>query len=183
MNLTVLKAAFEDELQKISVSLAGLSAETILSQKAPEPLETPGVQKALQVLDLAEKQKTAGFKEVAMGGVAGGGLGGFGTNLVANSPWANQWAARRGQAGQTALNNLRWAGTAAGTVLGAGNQIRKEMKAKKQPQPVKTAALDSPGMKLRASRQVGVPTPKLNSGPGIKSQIRGSLIGRKGQIP
>lgn len=49
-----------DELQKIgAVSLNGLSPETLLTQKQPEPMETPGSRKAMEILDLAEMKKQA----------------------------------------------------------------------------------------------------------------------------
>jgi len=100
-----LKKGFFDELRKIAeVSLSGLSPETILSQKQPEPMETPGSQKAMAILDLAASKKEA--------------------------------------------------------------------------------SVSSPAMQLRASQKVGVPvTTRAKKGPGIKEEIRGSLIGRKGTLP
>lgn len=54
------KKGFFDELRKISsISLETLSPETILSQKQPEPMETPGSQKAMAILDLAASKKLA----------------------------------------------------------------------------------------------------------------------------
>ena len=54
------RRGFFDELKKISsVSLNGLSPETILRQKQPEPMETVGSRKALDVLDLAASKKLA----------------------------------------------------------------------------------------------------------------------------
>jgi dihydropteroate synthase len=56
--------AFQDELEKISVSLAGLRPETILSYPQPQPMVTPGAEKAQRILALAEEKqpvKTAGF--------------------------------------------------------------------------------------------------------------------------
>jgi hypothetical protein len=176
-----LQSGFFDELAKIGVSLAGLSPETLLSQKPPEPLETPAVSKAIQILDLA-KEKTAGLKEVALSGMAGGGMGGFASNFGASSPWANSWAANDPKK-QMLLNNLKWYGMAAGTAIGAGRQVLKDRKAKQEQKTVTAAALSTPKMALKASKQVGVPDGKISTGPGIKSQIRGTLVGRKGQLP
>lgn len=55
-----MRKGFFDELRKISsVSLNGLSPETILSQKQPDPMETPGSKKAMEILDLAASKKMA----------------------------------------------------------------------------------------------------------------------------
>lgn len=49
-----------DELQKIgAVSLSGLSPETLLNQKPPEPLETPGSKKAIEIIDRAATKTAA----------------------------------------------------------------------------------------------------------------------------
>jgi hypothetical protein len=51
-------------------------------------------------------------------------------------------------------------------------------------QAIKTAALSSPGMALRASQKVGQPVVnRAKNGPGIKQQIRGALTGLKGTLP
>lgn len=51
-------------------------------------------------------------------------------------------------------------------------------------QAFKTASINSPGMALRASQKVGQPiVNRAKNGPGIKQQIRGSLIGLKGSLP
>lgn len=61
------KRGLFDELMKISeISLNGLSPETILSQKPPPPMETPGVTKALEILDRAEAKKTASVSTPAL---------------------------------------------------------------------------------------------------------------------
>lgn len=102
---SAMRKGFFDELRKIAaISLSGLSAETVLSQKQPEPMETPGSRKALDVIDLATAKKTA--------------------------------------------------------------------------------SITSPAMQLRSAQQVGEPvTTRAKKGPGVKQQIRGSLIGRKGALP
>jgi hypothetical protein len=57
---SVLKKGFFDELRKIAaISLHGLSPETLLNQKPPEPMETPGSRKAMDAIDLATAKKTA----------------------------------------------------------------------------------------------------------------------------
>lgn len=45
------------------------------------------------------------------------------------------------------------------------------------------SALSTPAMTLRASQKVGKIGQNINKGPGIKQQIRGSLIGRVGSLP
>lgn len=51
-------------------------------------------------------------------------------------------------------------------------------------QAYKTASIGSPGMSLRATQKVGQPvTNRVKNGPGIKQQIRGTLIGTKGTLP
>ncbi len=97
--------SFFDELRKIAeINLAGLSPRTLLSMKSPEPLETPGARKALDLIDMAEARKTA--------------------------------------------------------------------------------SILSPALSLRASQKVGQPvTKKPKKGPGLKEQIRGTMIGLKGSLP
>lgn len=94
-----------DELAKIAeINLSGLSPQTILNMKSPEPLETVGSRKALELIDMADARKTA-------------------------------------------------------SVL-------------------------SPAISLRASQKVGQPvTKKPKKGPGVKEQIRGTLVGLKGALP
>lgn len=54
------KKGFFDELSKISsISLSGLSAQTVMSQKPPPPMETLGSQKAMEILDIYQAKKTA----------------------------------------------------------------------------------------------------------------------------
>lgn len=60
MNLYLTEAALRDELQKIAeVRLDGLSPETVMSLRAPEPMATPGLQRAREILSRAELSKTA----------------------------------------------------------------------------------------------------------------------------
>lgn len=55
-----VREGFLDELQKIgSVDLSGLSPETLLNQKPPEPMETVGSKKAMELLDRAQSRKLA----------------------------------------------------------------------------------------------------------------------------
>ncbi len=67
MNLDIVKQGFLDELQKIgAIDTSGLSPETILNQKAPAPMETLGVKKALDVINRAESMKHASVLSPAM---------------------------------------------------------------------------------------------------------------------
>lgn len=124
-----LKKGFFDELRKISaVNLNGLSPETLLSQKPPDPMETPGSKKALDVLDLAAVKKMASVKEDLLNGLVG---------PTRRRVWTE-----------------------------------------------KKSSVSSPAMQLRSSQQVGAPVAtRAKKGPGIKEQIRGTLVGRKGTLP
>lgn len=49
---------------------------------------------------------------------------------------------------------------------------------------MKTASVLSPALALRASQKVGQPVlNRAKKSPGIKAQIRGTLIGLKGSLP
>lgn len=64
---SVMRTGFMDELEKISgVSLNGLSPETLMSQKSPEPMETPGSRKAMELLDMAASKKLASISSPAV---------------------------------------------------------------------------------------------------------------------
>lgn len=59
------RAAMQDELHKIAeFSLSGLSPETVLSLRSPEPMETEGVRRAREILDRAGWSKTANLSPV-----------------------------------------------------------------------------------------------------------------------
>lgn len=61
---------------------------------------------------------------------------------------------------------------------------KKAMEILDRAQAIKTGSVGSPGMALRASQKVGQPVVnRVKNGPGIKQQIRGSLIGLKGSLP
>lgn len=79
----------DDELSKIAeFNLSGLSTETILGQKEPEPLVTPGMGKAMKILERSQTASTAGdnqsvlegrgsrrIRQVGKAGLAGAGVG------------------------------------------------------------------------------------------------------------
>lgn len=216
MDWKTAKTALFDELEKISgMSLSGLSAETVLSQKAPEPMQTAGLQKAMAVLDRMEMNKTAAArrvkappqyymqnlhtlgtkeeepkgvekaKKIGVHGLAGAGAGKFIGEIATKSPWAQSWAGKDPSKfiqRSNKLNNMTWGSTVAGLAGGLANYAHKEHKKKQQAQQaVKTAS--TPALQLKASQQVGKVDQKISAGPGIKTQIRGSLIGRKGALP
>ena len=60
MRWDVVQAAFEDELTKIgAISLTGLSPQTVLERGQPaQPMETPGLSRALAILDRYEAATT-----------------------------------------------------------------------------------------------------------------------------
>lgn len=58
-----MKISFLDEMTKIAdIQLHGLSPQTVLNAKQPEPMETPGLDKARRVLQVADTLKTASEK-------------------------------------------------------------------------------------------------------------------------
>lgn len=87
----VTKTGFFDELRKIAdVNLAGLSPKTILSQKPPEPVETLGTKKAMDIIDMASTMKTATISTPALSLRASQKVGQPVTNRAKNGPGIKQ---------------------------------------------------------------------------------------------
>lgn len=156
-----LKASFLDELEKISdISTSGLSPETVLNSPKPEPMETPGLDKARQILARAETIKTAAKKAKPI-------MEGFKLPTVSGeAPKKNAWdhtksVAGHGLAGAGAgkiigeIGKMGPKGKYLSTVggLGVGVADYGYQKLRQRQQAVKTAS--TPGMALKASQQVG----------------------------
>jgi len=209
MNWDGTTVGFLDELVKIAAfNTRGLSPETVMAgSQPPPPMETAGFNKARDILGRASQTKTAsrhlrgsgtavGLPQVqrmtnadnSNSGVAGQAtslaghtLAGAGAGRLAG--WASQ-GPKMMEAG--AAHSRQWKGMAAGAGLGAASYAAKKWQQRSQgPEKkatiVKTATLSSPGMALKASKQVGKlkVTPSA-AGPSTTTQIRGQLIGRKG---
>lgn len=154
-----------------------------------------------------EKDPKTHAKGLFLSSMAGGGVGGAAAGHVTGSPWAQRWAkapaldaakAAMGGPGPADklmmaqrdlhLNNAKWGAGIAGLGLGGGAYLlakRHQRQAMAQ-NPKKMTKLSnltggSPATALKAAQQTARPsvTPSA-AGPGINSQIGGSLIGRKG---
>lgn len=114
--------------------------------------------------------------------LAGHTLGGMGVGRLvgemAHGPHAPVSAAAK-----QALHGKRWYGAVAGGAAGAGEFVRKrimEARARAKEKTSMVGGISSPAVALQASRKVARrPTLARTAGPSIKSQIGGSLIGRK----
>lgn len=208
MDWASTRAGFLDELVKISeVDLRGLSPEAAMGS-APPPAENMGFQKARAILDLAasSQEKTAApkvrralatghpgigklmdqgdssanerAKSVAGYGLAGAGAGKVVSELGTRSPWASRWAGQN-PARLAHLGHIGWGAMAGGTALGAGYGLYRQHQKAKQRMMAKASAVLSPGIALRSAQQVGKMKNVVHSGPGIKHQIAGQLIGKK----
>src|SRR3954468_2734935 len=83
-----MKSSFFDELEKIStISLSGLSPETVLNSPKPEPMETPGLDKARQILARVDSIKTAAAKKKSKPILQGYGLQTVGDGPVQKNVW------------------------------------------------------------------------------------------------
>ena len=171
-----------DELQKISeVSLAGISHENVQRMASPAPpMETPGLTKALAILDraqglpklaffdqvdnpsLPQMRRAAGVKKrkdkptdgavQQTGSAAAHTLGGMGAGrMVAD------FAHGPGAVASHSLRRGQWQGMALGSALGATTYLGKRLAKRKQEE--KTAALvptvQSPAKQLHYGQQTG----------------------------
>lgn len=186
MNWEAVRNGLLDELHKIAaVSLAGLSPETVLSQKSPPPMETEGYHKATKVLDLAAQMKTAGVyrpakqtedpyvKHIRPAGRAA--LKGMGTSFALGSLHN---VAAHGTGAMAPKKNLALAGV--GAAAGLADHFYTTHALKNNP---KLKQASTPAQQLHSSQQVGKIRPDLAKGPSIQHQIRGSLVGHKGTLP
>lgn len=195
-----------DELGKIAeFNLRGISTETIMEKgQPPPPMETPGFDKARNILSMAAQTKTASHHVRGSGTAVGlpqvqrmtnadqknPGVAGQATSLAGHTlagagagrlaGWASQ-GPKMMEAG--AAHSRQWKGMAIGAGLGAAAYGAKKLQQRntKQATIVKTATLSTPAIALKASKQVGKMkvTPSA-SGPSTTTQIRGQLIGKKG---
>jgi hypothetical protein len=182
-----------DELRKIAdISTSGLSPETVLNAPRPEPMPTPGLDKARAILSKAEMFKTAAKKKRQSKPL----VDGYKLPTVGEQSKKNVWdqaksVAGHGLAGAAAGKTLaelskanitnvgKWRGAAAGAAVGLGDYAYQKIRQKRQPElPVKTAAF-TPGMALKASKQVGTVSGSLNK--GLKAKV--PTIGNKGTLP
>lgn len=152
--------ALRRELYKIAeISLHNLSPQTVLSSPVPQPVSTPGMAKAMEIVSrlpppVSEKtanrsnyEKTRDVVAPAIGGAAVG-------NMLASMTHGNPSVKRRIAMG---------IGGAALSV--ADKQMLRSMQRKK-----KTAGTFlSPAMQLKSSRQIGTLAPALRKGPVPKA--------------
>jgi hypothetical protein len=203
----LVQAAFRDELEKIGeVSLAGLSPQILLAQKMAPTFETPGLAKAMGILDRYEQQRVKlaapqvpfnpnlpqinrvtgarKRKKEETGAVeqgkslAGHTLGGMGIGRLVGEMSHGPKVPLK-EAAKQALHGKRWWGAVAGGSIGAGEFARKriaEHLSKKKEK--KAGALSTPGMQLRAARQVGtkITSRPLRSGPTLGKLTRGDHV-------
>jgi hypothetical protein len=185
-------AAFSDELQKIAaVDLRGVGPEVQQSSVAP-PMETVGFQKARAILDLAQQIKTA----APVAGAYGTGLP-QSQNIFTPKPHDSKVEKNVKSLGANVIGGMgvgrlltdfahgpkvegshkaKWYGMAAGGAAGLANYAIQKHRQRKA---MKKEGSFTPAMGLKASQQVGKVKNTIHAGPGIKSQIKGSLIGRK----
>lgn len=204
MNWEAARLGLVDELMKIAdFNLRGLSPSTVIEKsQPPPPMETPGFDKARDILSRASQIKTAASRHVQRAlpttpgigklthqgdnstnekakSVAGYGLAGLGGGRAiaefAHGPKVPNAAA---------FHRNKWYGSAGGLAAGAGYGLyRAHQKAQmaKKGTIIKTATLTSPAMALKASKQVGkIRVAPSAAGPSTTTQIRGQLIGKKG---
>ena len=208
MNWDAARAGFEDELFKIAdVNLRGLSAETVMKASQPPPaMETPGFQKARDILGRASMMKTSASRHVTGSGSALGlpqiqrmkdadqkdpSLAGRATSLAGHTGAGAGVGRMVGfmahgphltEANKKSLHSKQWYGTAIGAGVGAASYLGRKAyqghQAKKKAELTKLST--SPAQSLKATQQVGgMRTTTGSSGPGPTSQIRGRLIGKK----
>jgi hypothetical protein len=180
-----VEASFRDELAKIAeVSLAGLSPKTLLAQKPAPPFETPGLTRAMSILDRYEQQtktaapripftgdlpqvnrvvgrkkrKTEGEGVVEQGKSLGGHLiGGMGIGRLAGE-FAHGPHPRMSPA---RIHSNKWWATAAGGGIGAAEFARKRLaehfraRMEAKGQKKTAAMMPTPGLRLMASQKVG----------------------------
>lgn len=210
MDWDLVQAAFRDELEKIGeVSLVGLSPQLLLAQRTAPTFETPGLAKAMGILDRYEQQqvklaapqvpfnpnlpqinRVTGAKRKKKGekvtaveqgkSLAGHTLGGMGIGRLVGE-MAHGPKVPVGEAAKQALHGKRWWGAVAGGAIGAGEFARKRVAEHMAKKKEKSAgALTTPGMQLRASRQVGskITSRPLRSGPTLGALTRGDHVAR-----
>lgn len=204
-----LRHGFLDELEKIAeVSLRGLSPETVLQgSEPPPPMETPGFQKARDILSRAELNKTAARKNLpgyAVGvpqlktlreeeskdpSIAGKATSALGHTLAGAGAGRLIGFAAHGptapitEAAKKSLHSKQWYGTAIGAGVGLGSyglrKLRQHQAAKGMEKRTEMVKLSTtPGTALKASQQVAKPVmSRIKAGPSLKHQT--SLIGRR----
>ncbi len=185
-----VRAAFEDELEKIAeISLHGLSPGSVLEHgNPPPPFPSAGYEKAKEILERAETIKLAApyvpntpgapkkdkdspkpvqeAKSLGAHTLVGAGAGAMAAGMTFHPHKLPDI---------TKAHTAKWYGTAAGAGLGAAEYARRKIQARRQQQ--KTAGILSPGMQLRATRQVGQSTGKGLATPTISQQAAGTIKG------
>lgn len=197
MKLAGMLLGFLDELEKVSAfNTVGLSPETVLEKsQPPPPMETPGFEKARNILDRAAQMKTAAVdvkfrqggaltkpkddssaesaKSVGGYALAGGGAGKMLADFTHGATIGNPQKFRK------VVHKGTGIGIAAGAAYGVHRAIQR--KKAKQATIVKTATISTPALALKSAKQVGkIKTAPSVAGPSINTQIRGQLIGKKG---
>jgi hypothetical protein len=171
MRWDIVQTSFEDELEKISeISLMGLQPSTVLGAKHSEPLETMGTKKAKEALTRSSETmapKLAYVREAKETNkkIVAPALQGAATGILLSS-----LLPAKGKTSVQILRNTQTRKALAAAIGATINVLSKQSAA-------------SPAMALRASQKVGKFGNKLKSGPKVSTQIRGTLIGRKGSLP
>ena len=158
------------------------------SERVQSALPTqPGIGKLVHQGDTSAPEQA---KSIAGYGLAGLGTGGAlhkayssmpGAYSAMNNPAISATKRFAAGAANTAIGrNLMLGGAAAGGLYG-GYRALKKRQMSKQGTMTKLSTLTSPGMALKASKQVGkIKVAPSAKGPSTTTQIRGQLIGKKG---
>lgn len=190
----VLRASFEDELQKIAeFSLDGLKPQTAVAGAAPRPpMPSAAYESAQAILDRRDSihkeaanlqftpaitqnrppdqsQTSQPVREVKSLGAHA--LGGAGIGRLAAEM---SFKPGRMAPDPAKMHGRKWYLTAAGAGLGAAEYARKKLQQKDK----EKQSSFSPAQSLKASKQVGGFTSKIHSTPSTHSQTPGK-IGRK----
>jgi len=198
--LESVMSSFYDELEKIStVSLSGLSPETVLTASQPQPMPTPGLDKARQILEKAELYKTAArrkqtgiqnpslpqFQTLARPvqpgmsktdkALSGGAhvVGGMGVGKLL----AEYSHGFKGIEGVKPSPRVGALAMTAGGALGGARFVQKRL----QERRMAKAAAATPGMALKASQQVAKVTRARNLGASLRKFT--PTIGHRGTFP
>lgn len=156
-----------EELKTAEVNLLGLSPERVLdSSQPPPPMETPGLSKALEIMQRAQGLKTASIdtvKDVGKHLMAGAGAGAFTSTMLHGARHHILKQPYDPEKDPDREDKSRFYASLAGAVLGGAEYLRKlHMK--------KHGSFQTPGMQLKASRQTAVPSVQLKSGPSLRAQ-------------
>lgn len=191
-----LRMGLLDELSKISgIDLRGLGPENMMSGAPPEPMPTPGFDKAQDILGRAQQMKTA----APLGDAYGQGVSqsrelmrpnqndsksernvkSFGAHLIGGMGIGRMVTEFAHGPHVEGSHKAKWYGMAAGGAIGLGDYAAHRYARHKRLKASMEKLSFSPGMALKATSQVGKVATKVKVGPSLRRQVGASLVGRK----